>query len=251
MWRLLYAANQQRWSADPSGLSWADAAARSISVTTWSFTDKVNKKSQDLVPRTRGRPRAEHVGQVDEVILDIATTLFLNQGFARTTMDQVAATSGAGKSSLYARYASKQALFGAVVQRSIEMMFGDLTVMANGTDPAERLRHTGAELLKILLHPRCVALMRMTAAETANFPGLAAMAYQVSLQGTVRCINDALTSCGIDSSDGLAKRFVELVLQPAAFKALYGADASTLLKRCEDDINDAIRLLFPEGFPAV
>lgn len=201
------------------------------------------------MPRPRGRPRAEDAGQVDLLILTAATTLFLKQGFARTTMDQVAATSGAGKSSLYARYASKQALFGAVVQHSIEMMFGDLAVLPHGCDPAARLRHTGLALLRNLLHPRCIALMRMTAAETANFPELAAMAYQVSLVGSVRCLSEALSSCGVPLSDAQAKRFVELVLQPAAFKALYGADVQTLLKRCQDDISDAIRLLFPDGFP--
>lgn len=201
------------------------------------------------MPRPRGRPRAEDAGQVDLLILTAATTLFLKQGFARTTMDQVAAASGAGKSSLYARYASKQALFGAVVQHSIEMMFGNLTVLPHGCDPTARLRHTGLELLRNLLHPRCIALMRMTAAETANFPELAAMAYQVSLEGAVRCLSDTLSSCGVVSSDAQAKRFVELVLQPAAFKALYGADVQMLLKRCQNDISDAIRLLFPDGFP--
>ncbi|WP_286865353.1 MULTISPECIES: TetR/AcrR family transcriptional regulator [Pantoea] len=201
------------------------------------------------MPRPRGRPRAEYAGQVDLLIITAATTLFLKQGFARTTMDQVAATSGIGKSSLYARYTTKQALFGAVVQRSIEMMFGDLAVLPKGGDPTERLHHTGLELLRNLLHPRCIALMRMTAAETANFPELAAMAYQVSLEGSVRCLSDALLSCEIPLSDVQAKRFVELVLQPAAFKALYGADVQTLLKRCRDDISDAIKLLFPDGLP--
>ncbi|WP_197066377.1 MULTISPECIES: TetR/AcrR family transcriptional regulator [Pantoea] len=206
-------------------------------------------KTQKPAPRARGRPRAEDAGQVDLLILNAATSLFLKQGFARTTMDQVAAASGTGKSSLYARYTTKQALFGAVVQRSIEMMFGDLTVLPNGADPAARLHHTGLELLCNLLHPRCIALMRMTAAEAENFPELAAMAYQVSLEGSVRCLSDALSSCEILLSDIQAKRFVELVLQPAAFKALYGADAQTLIKRCQNDISDAIKLLFPDGLP--
>lgn len=166
-------------------------------------------------------------------------------------MDQVALKSGAGKSSLYARYASKQALFSAVVQRSIEIMFGDLTVLPHGSTPIERLRHSGSELLRNLLHPRCIALMRMTAAEAANFPELAAMAYQVSLEGSVRCISEALSSFEVTPSDAYAKRFVELVMQPAAFKALYGADVQTLLNRCQDDISDAIKLMFPDGFPDI
>ena len=209
----------------------------------------MKKKTQEPVSRPRGRPRAKDIGQVDLLIINAATTLFLKQGFARTSMDMVAATSGTGKSSLYARYTTKQALFGAVVQRSIEMMFGNFAVLPTGGDPTERLHETGLELLRNLLHPRCIALMRITAAETANFPELAAMAYQVSLEGSIRCLSDAISSCGMPLSDEQAKRFVELVLQPAAFKALYGADVQTLLKRCPDDISDAIRLLFPDGFP--
>lgn len=89
--------------------------------------------------------------------------------------------------------------------------------------------------------------MRMTAAEAANFPELAAMAYQVSLEGSVRCISEALSSFEVTPSDAYAKRFVELVMQPAAFKALYGADVQTLLNR----ISDAIKLMFPDGFPDI
>lgn len=63
---------------------------------------------------------------MNERILVAATTLFMEQGFARTTMDQVSALSQAGKSTLYGRYPTKEDLFSAVVQRSIGLVFNDL-----------------------------------------------------------------------------------------------------------------------------
>lgn len=206
-------------------------------------------KTQNTAARPRGRPPTDKAGQIDELILEAATAIFLERGFIRTSMDQVAASSRTGKTTLYARYASKKDLFSAVVQRSIAMMFDDLEPLPDGISQAERLRHTGKELLRSLLHPRCVALMRITAAETANFPELAAMAYQVSLEGCVRCINAALSPCQYPQPETVGKRFVELVLQPAAFKALYGADAQVLLNRCQADISDALTILFPDSSP--
>ena len=201
--------------------------------------------------RRRGRPPAVDAGLVEARVLETATNLFLEQGFGRTTLDQVSRLSQTGKSALYARYADKEALFSAVVAHSIRQMFADMaTVPATGTT-RERLLHVGGELAKNLLVPRCVAFMRITAAEAASFPGLARMAYQVSFEGSVRCVMEAL---GIDPElDGsgearvAAGRFVELALQPMSFQAAFGADILALRQRWAGDVEDAILLLETRG----
>ena len=166
--------------------------------------------------RRRGRPPASQAGQFDERILQVATSLFLDRGFGRTTLDLVAQHAEVGKSSLYARYPSKGALFAAVVSRS-------------------------------MLHPRCVAFMRITAAEADNFPDLALTAYQVSFDGAVLYVLKGLGAANLAAAGpgltALAQRFVEVAVQPLSFQAAFGVDAALLRQRASACVRDAIELL--------
>jgi AcrR family transcriptional regulator len=199
-----------------------------------------------------GRPRAEEAGLVDERILIAATTLFMEQGFGRTTMDQVSALSKAGKSTLYGRYPAKEELFSAVVQRSIGLMFTEMHTGPGTDSPARRLRHVGCELARNLLLPRCVKLMRIIAAEADNFPALAEAAYQASSAGCILRIEAALhalhgTTHTVKDIPCLATHFMEMTLQPIAFQAIMGGDHGHLLDKSIADIDYTIALMVESG----
>lgn len=61
----------------------------------------------------RGRPRDPGV---DEAVLAAAVELLADAGFARLTMEQVAARAGVGKASLYLRWPNKVALVAEAIQ---------------------------------------------------------------------------------------------------------------------------------------
>ena len=208
---------------------------------------------EPLTKRPRkGRPREEERALLDDRVLEAATALFLEQGFGRTTLDQVSERSRTGKSTLYGRYANKEALFAAVVTRSINAMFDDQTAAPPTGDVKSRLRHVGRELARVTLEPRCVALMRITAAEAANFPELAKLGYGMSFDGSARFVAQAIVGpeggSSVASAMPIACRFVELALQPISFQALYGVDTSLLTTDVDRHIDDAIVLLTASGF---
>lgn len=200
----------------------------------------------------RGRPPATEAGAAEERVLEAATALFLEQGFGRTTLDQVSQRSRTGKSAIYGHFPDKQALFAAVVRRSIHAMFDEMAARPSGGNFKERLRHVGLALTESLLVPRCVALMRITAAEALNFPDLARMAYQVSFDGSVRCVIAALDTGGerlaSEQASRTAERFVELAIQPMSFQAAFGSDIDVLRERSAADVDDAITLLEAKGW---
>lgn len=201
-------------------------------------------------PSRRGRPPTHEAGQAEERVLEAATALFLEQGFGRTTLDQVAARAHVGKSSLYGRHPDKEALFGAVVHHSILTMFAEMATLPEHGDVADRLLGVGVALAESLLVPRCVALMRITAAEAATLPDLARMAYRVSFEGavkSVRAVLDREPGLASDGSKAAAARFVEVALQPIAFQAAFGGDVGALRERCSADVADAILLLRAKG----
>ena len=230
--------------------SWLNVQLENTSMTAQPSPTPLGHAAASHKAR-RGRPPASEAGLVEERVLDAATALFLELGFGRTTLDKVSERSGAGKSALYGRYADKAGLFAAVVERSIHQMFAGLAPMTPGGDVADRLRHVGMELANSLLVPRCVALMRITAAEAVNFPDLATMAYRVSFEGSVNRVVAALDPESVSAPSAAtvetAKRFVELALHSMSFQAAYGAPIGLLRERCASDVEDAILLLRTKG----
>lgn len=198
--------------------------------------------------RKRGRPPLAEVGMANERVLEVATALFLDLGFGRTTLDLVAQHAMVGKSGLYTRYPNKGALFAAVVERSIQTMFSHMAPVGADLDRAGRLQSVGEILIDGMLHPRCVALMRITAAEAHNFPDLAGTAYQVSFDGAVRNVLQALGHQESPELRRVAERFVEVAVQPLSFQAAFGANVEGLRRKSASCVQDALVLLKARGW---
>ena len=79
----------------------------------------VQKEAQSA-GRARGRPRSFDPDQV----LDRARAVFWNQGYAATSLDDLAAATGLNRPSLYAAFGDKRALYLAAMARSRDEALG-------------------------------------------------------------------------------------------------------------------------------
>lgn len=122
----------------------------------------------------RGRPTAEQVTSIDRAIVDAARTMFLADGFDAVGMKQVAETARVSKGTLYARYPAKEALFKAVIERSIEDWSAEASLQdAALTDNIEqRLRHHARIIATWLGRPDVLALQRLLLSVQDRFPEL-------------------------------------------------------------------------------
>jgi len=73
-------------------------------------------------PRGRGRPKLMTDVEQAQIILAAARGVYLEQGFAGTTMENVAAVSHVSKRTLYRLFSSKTALFAAMVDAHAQTM---------------------------------------------------------------------------------------------------------------------------------
>jgi len=108
-----------------------------------------------------------------ESILAAARRMFLASGFGAVSMDAIAREAGASKATLYAYFASKEELFGAVVAGEGERFFRDFS--AGELDPAKveaSLTEIARRFLDLVLSPDAVAVNRITIAEAVRFPQL-------------------------------------------------------------------------------
>lgn len=82
------------------------------------------------VSRGPGRPRNDEKVDRREAILTVATELFLEQGFEKTTTDEIARRANASKHTIYSLYPNKVELFGALMKRLAEARLEPMSAAA-------------------------------------------------------------------------------------------------------------------------
>jgi TetR/AcrR family transcriptional regulator, mexJK operon transcriptional repressor len=108
-----------------------------------------------------------------ESILTAAKRTFLAAGFGAVSMDTIAREAGVSKATVYAHFAGKEELFGAVIERECERYFARFS--AGELDPRDvraSLTVLGRRFLELLLSPDAIALYRIILGEVTRFPGL-------------------------------------------------------------------------------
>jgi AcrR family transcriptional regulator len=102
-----------------------------------------------------------------EEILQAAFDVFAENGFHGATMLDVASRARASKTTLYAHYPSKEALFEALMEWATRQGTAALDAIAadETQDPLTTLHRFAAQLLALMLQPKKLALFRIAVAE--------------------------------------------------------------------------------------
>jgi len=139
---------------------------------------KNHRSSPTRKPRHGGRPSRAAALQLRDRILEVASELFLTEGYGSTSIEAVAARAGISKRTFYHRFDDKAALFAAVVHRIIEQIRPPPGVpLLEGATLQEILRRLAGLILRAALSPQAMALHRLITAESARFPNLVRAVY--------------------------------------------------------------------------
>jgi TetR/AcrR family transcriptional repressor of mexJK operon len=127
-----------------------------------------------------GRPSRLESAQLSDRILDVATALFLGDGFGATSIEAVARRAGISKRTFYHRFRGKEELFEAVVRRLIERWMPPFdAALLEAPSLAETLRRSAEYMLGVALTAEALALHRIVIAEATRFPGLARILHEL------------------------------------------------------------------------
>lgn len=137
-----------------------------------------------------------------------ARAMFLEKGYAGTTMEEIAARAGLTKRTLYNNYADKDALFREIVTETIayadafvRSLRTDLTLDAmNGAGVRTALRDLGVRLATAIVRTEIVALRRLLIGEARAFPELTRAYYDRAPGQVVRALTswfEELTQAGL------------------------------------------------------
>jgi TetR/AcrR family transcriptional regulator, mexJK operon transcriptional repressor len=114
-------------------------------------------------------------------IIAAAREAFLERGYDGVSMDEVAKRACVAKQTVYARYASKDALFLAVV----DSVQGRVLSALSTPGPLairDRLQRIAEELLELLLDPSILSVSRIALAASYRFPTLGRLIYETRVR---------------------------------------------------------------------
>jgi len=183
-------------------------------------------------------------------ILHAATTRFLREGLAGTSMDAVAAEAGVSKQTVYGHFGDKDGLFRAVIESARRAgppaPGGDGAPLIDPADLHGSLVRTGRALLHVVFDPRIAALRRLLIFEVGRRPEVR----EWWVDGAPSALTDSLTqqiadiaaTGRLDVPDpGVAVRqLIGLWVYPTNFRTAYGlhrlsdADADDILSAGAD-----------------
>jgi AcrR family transcriptional regulator len=164
-------------------------------------------------------------------------------------MDEIAAMARAGKSTIYARYSDKEALFAAVVMRNVATAIERVErIVPAGTTIEERLVNASAALLHWALASEAIDMMRVGISEARRFPDLAISVHRMARQRaeeTIRRVlgdvaqsgeRDAFPAFRSEQLTATTHLFVNLVVLPLLLRALFGEKRKSLEAEIEPHV---------------
>ena len=120
------------------------------------------------------RPRRRSPDQIRATILREATGLFIERGYAGTSMNELNARVGGSKVSLYKHFGSKKALFAAVLDDVLKDHMQQLDdVDFDHPDLHDGLESIARHMLATVASPEAVGLWRLLYTEAPRSPELA------------------------------------------------------------------------------
>jgi AcrR family transcriptional regulator len=189
-----------------------------------------------------GRPPLERAGEVEERILDAAQDVFVRRGFEGASIDEIAQTARAGKPTIYARYASKESLFAAVMARQVARNTQFENLVPQGRSFQAKLISLGIALIERTLDGETIGLMRSAIAEAERFPeltrGVNEMARKRAATNLAKLLGEIARDEGIaargafapDRITDTARIFLDVVLFSMLIRCLLGEDVKGLKK---------------------
>lgn len=160
------------------------------------------KNPKPGVTRGRGRPTQEDAASNEQRLLSIALREFLRHGYGGTSMAQIVKAARVSKTTLYSRFASKEALFRAILQQQIGEMAPESALVSDAGQPDLKsgLTDYANRMLELSLQGDMLEINRLMYSESARFPELGAAAGERTDLGIKR-IAEFVKRCA--ASDGI------------------------------------------------
>jgi TetR/AcrR family transcriptional repressor of mexJK operon len=185
-------------------------------------------------------------------IVAIAQNLFFTDGYAVTSMSQLAAALGGSKTTLYNHFRSKRDLLLAVVQDVVKPKPDDYDHRAEPNEFRAWLHWFGVSTLKRITSPNYISLQRLAAAEATRFPEIGqaffeavAPGYQMASELFANAMRDGVLRRA--SQNVAVEHFLELCSGWMLRRAIWNIQPIPTDQEIEANVRDAVAA-FMDGY---
>lgn len=205
---------------------------------------KANEFSASAKPDSRmGRPPKGATSRRD-VILDVALPLLIARGLGGITMNDVAVSAGASKTTLYKLFPNTGALFTAALARQVERRRGTIMTALEAPDLAKALSSIAYAMLDAL-DDEAVELFRLVISEAGRRPELGQTFYIELVETVAKPIGKLLEKhlcVSPQTALSLALQFVGAIKEPLFYPRLMSVpvskDSASIVERAVDMVLD-------------
>jgi len=182
-------------------------------------------------PRMRGRQKLISEDERRGLLLQAAEDVFIERGYGLATMDDVSRRAGMSKKTIYQLFATKQALFEALIAQNIEHLMMPIRADDGTRSPRAVLEEFLTQLARFLLSPRQVAMSRLVISEMHRTPEIAQSFMLQAMdrgRGTlVRWLErqHARGALHVEDADEATSMLCGFVISEPQMCLLYGQDA--------------------------
>jgi TetR/AcrR family transcriptional regulator, mexJK operon transcriptional repressor len=182
-----------------------------------------------------------------ESILAAAKRTFLQRGFGAVSMDAIAREAAVSKATVYAHFAGKEELFGAVIGRECERFLASFS--ASELDPGDvraSLTVLGRRFLELVLSPDGIALHRIILAEVTRFPMLGEVFWRAGPERQRVQIEGFLQSAAASGTLSFhdtrlaAEQFLSLIRGEIQLRQLLRLEADAGQPKIDDSVESAV-----------
>ncbi len=107
-------------------------------------------------------------------LLDVASQVFLEQGYEAASTNEIAKRAKASKQTFYVRFQTKEQLFLAVIDYRTSKLSEQFSLLFSKSDPVRQvLVEVARTLLSVILSKEHIALLRLVYMEAPHFPNAA------------------------------------------------------------------------------
>lgn len=128
------------------------------------------RKGGRKVQNQAGRPTASELERRKGLVMEVATELFVGQGYAATSLVDIAKGAGVATRTLYQHFGDKEAIFREVIYARDAGQAIEQPQVQQGDTVFDALMRGGRYALDVTYRQQSMGLMRLMIAESNRFP---------------------------------------------------------------------------------
>ncbi|MBP2314568.1 TetR/AcrR family transcriptional regulator [Azospirillum soli] len=153
-------------------------------------------------------------------LLDAASALFVEKGFALTSLSDIIDKAGGSRNTLYGHFGGKEGLFRAMLEEHCSRIVDELADVqtTSAMNPAEGLNRFGLHIARTFTAPETAAILRILVSEGGRIPDIAETFFRIGPERTAGRLADYLRDLAevgclrIDDPDTAAQLFCGMVI---------------------------------------